>query len=75
MHTDRDVPTGAEIEPIDATGETAEAEKDVADYLDHMAAKARLKTAPGDAVSAPPTDTTPASVHDELSQDSGASVT
>lgn len=113
MQTDRDVPTGAEIEPIDATGETAEADqfsrlkrydkrveewlaslkdeaeqrspevlsalatkaKDVADYLDDMAAKARSKTAPGDAVSAPPTDTTPASVHDELSQDSGASVT
>jgi len=113
MQTDRDVPTGTEIEPIDATGETAEADQfsrlkrydkrveewlaslkdeaeqrspevlsalatktnDVADYLDNMAAKARSNTAPGDAVSAPPTDTTPASADDELSQDPGASVT
>lgn len=49
--------------------------KDVAEYLDNMAEKARSKTAPGDAASAPPTDTTSESVDDELSKDPGASVT
>lgn len=49
--------------------------KDVAEYLDNMAEKARSKTAPADAASAPSRDKTPDSVNDELSKDPGASVT
>ena len=56
-------------------GALAAKAKDVAEYLDTMAEKARSKTAPGDAASDPPTATTSEAADDVLSKDPGASVT